>query len=64
MTIHVSVKTRQCIVADVRGFLEKESASAAQRDWLKEMNIKCKVDRQAKADRGTEFLVFEAELKP
>ncbi|HOD52678.1 MAG TPA: hypothetical protein PKJ78_21800 [Candidatus Hydrogenedentes bacterium] len=64
MTIHVTVKTCQGIVAEVRGFLEKESASAAERKWLKEMNIKDKADRQARADGGTEFLVFEAELKP
>ena len=64
MTIYVTVETCLGIVAEVRGFLRKQSARAAERKWLKETNIKNKADRQAKADGGMEFLVFEAELKP
>ena len=64
MTIYVTVETCLGIVAEVRGFLRKQSARAAERKMVKKTNIKDKADRQARADGGTEFLVFEAELKP
>lgn len=64
MTIRLTVETCQGIVEEVRAFLSEESALAAEKKWLKEMDIKDDAGRQAKADRGTEFLVFEAELKP
>jgi hypothetical protein len=64
MTIHVTVETCQGVVEEVRAFLSQESAHGAEQKWLREMHIKDDGHRQAKADGGTEFLVFEAELKP
>lgn len=64
MTIHVTVETCQGVVEEVRAFLSEESAVAAEKKWLQKMDIKDDAGRQAKADAGTEFLVFEAELKP
>jgi len=64
VTIHITVETCQGMVEEVQAFLEEESAHAAEQKWLQEMDIKDDEHRQAKADSGTEFLVFEAELKP
>ena len=64
MTVHVTVQTCQGAVDTIRAYLTEESALAAQKQWLQEMDIKDDDARQAKADSGTEFLVFEAELKP
>ena len=64
MTIHVTAQTCQGVVDTIRAFLTEESAIAAERRWLQEMGIRDDAHRQAKADNGTEFLVFEAELKP
>ncbi len=64
MTIHVTVQTCQGVVDTIRAFLTEESAIAAERKWLREMGIRDDAHRQAKADNGIEFLVFEVELKP
>jgi len=64
MKIHVTVETCQGVVEEVRAFLSEESAVASERKWLQEMDIKDDAGREAKADGGTEFLIFEAELKP
>jgi len=64
MTIHVTVQTCQGVVDTIRAFLSEESAITAEREWLREMGIGDDAHRQAKADSGTEFLVFEAELMP
>ena len=64
MTVHVTVQTCQGVVDTIRAFLTEESAIAAEQKWLREMGICDDEHRQAKADSGTEFLVFEAELKP
>lgn len=64
MTIYVTVETCQGIVHEATAYLTEESAQAAEKVWLKTMEIKDDLDRQAKTDNGTEFLIFEAELKP
>ena len=64
MTVHVTVQTCQGVVDTIRAFLTEDSAIVAEKKWLREMDIKDDASRQAKADSGTEFLVFEADLKP
>lgn len=64
MKVYVTVETCQGFVHEAMAYLTEESAHNAEKTWLKTMDIKDDLDRQAKADNGTEFLVFEAELKP
>lgn len=64
MTIHVTVQIYQGFIDTIRAFLTEESAIAAKRKWLREMGIRDDAHRQAKADSGTEFRLFEVELKP
>jgi len=60
----VTVESYQGVVEEIRAFLTEESAVAAEKKWLQEMDIKDDAGRQAKADGGTQFLVSEAKLKP
>ena len=64
MTLYVTIETFQGVVENVHAYLSEESANAAEKQWLLEMDIHDDEDRQAKSDGGTEFVIFESELKP
>ena len=64
MTIHVTVESCQGVIEEVRAYLSDESAVAAEKKWRRRTGIQNSASRKAREDDGTEFLIFEAELKP
>ena len=63
MTVHVVVEIFQGVVSDVKVFSSEESANKAEKAWLKEHDITSNVDREGKAQNGTELLLFECEVE-
>ena len=64
MTVFVTIEAVQGLVGGVTVFLTPDSARQAEERWLEKNGVKDKIDREAKANNGTEFLVMESELKP
>jgi len=64
MTVHVTVESCQGVIEEVRAYLSEGSAIAAEKKWKRRTGIRTGASRKARADDGTEFLIFEAELKP
>lgn len=64
MTIYVTIAIHQGVVHEVRAFLSEESADAAEQAWLAKTGIHHDQHRQAKANDGTEFLLFGVDANP
>ena len=63
MSVHVVVETFQGIVSDVKVFFSKESANKAEKAWIAEHDITDDMDREGKAQNGTELLLFECKVE-
>ena len=63
ISIHVTIELLQGNIAEVRAFWNEHLADMAEQHWLKENNIRSKLDREAKAQNGTEFYVYECTLE-
>ena len=63
MTVHVVVEMFQGAVSDVKVFSSEESANRAEKTWLMEHSINKDMDREAKAQNGTELLMLECEVE-
>jgi hypothetical protein len=63
-TIHVTLELFQGHINDVKVHEKEHTAQLAEQRWLKENRIKNQIDREAKAQNGNEFQVFECTIKP
>ena len=63
MTAHVVVEIFQGVVNDVKVFLSWEAANEAEKAWMTEHDITDDMDREGKAQNGTELLMFECEVE-
>ena len=63
ISIHVTIELLQGNIAEVRAYWNENMADNAEHQWLKENNIKSKIDREAKAQNGTEFHIYECTLE-
>ncbi len=64
MTVYVTVNICQGVVNDIQVFLTQNSAQETEQKWLQEHDIKNKVDRECKAQNGTELIIEKCEVKP
>ena len=63
ISINVTIELLQGNIAEVRAYWNEHLANMAEQHWLKENNIKSKLDREAKAQNGTEFHIYECTLE-
>ena len=63
ISIHVTIELLQGNIAEVRAYWNEHMADKAEHQWLKENNIRNKLDREAKAQNGTEFHIYECTLE-
>ncbi len=63
ISINVTIEQLQGNIAEVRAYWNEHLANMAEQHWLKENNIKRKLDREAKAQNGTEFHIYECTLE-
>lgn len=64
MSVYVTVKMCQGLLADVHVFLSRQGAKEEEGRWLAEHEINTREDREAKAGNGTAFHLVEADLRP
>jgi len=64
MKVYVAIETFQGVVDDAKVFMTEESATQAEKRWLKEQGITHQDARNCKADDGTSFSVLKCDLKP
>ena len=64
MKVFITVETLQGVVHDAKVFVTEKSARLEEAQWLSEQGIKSQDVREDQSDRGTEFLILEADLKP
>jgi hypothetical protein len=64
MTLYVSVETNQGVITEVIAYLTRESAEAAEHNWLNANRIRTEAEREHKSQTGTEFVLRECPLKP
>ena len=61
--ISLTVELFQGNIADERAFWNEHLANIAEKKWLKDNNILSQLDREAKAQNGTEFHIYTCTLK-
>lgn len=61
--IYVTIELLQGNIAEVRAYWNEHMAGIAEQRWLKDNNIKDELDREGKAQNGTEFHVYECTLE-
>ena len=64
MNVSVTVDLSQGVIGEIRVFSSGESARKLEQEWLKQHEIKDAIDRECKAQNGTEFLIYECEAEP
>ena len=60
--IYVTVELFQGTIAEVRAYWNEQLACIAEQRWLKDHNIRTQIDRDAKAQNGTEFFIYTCTL--
>ena len=63
IAIYVTIEMLQGNIAEVRAYWNEHLAQIAEQQWLKDNNINNNLDRDAKAQNGTEFHVYECPLE-
>ena len=63
MRVYVAVNILQGVICDVQVFVSKKYVQKIEQEWLKSNKIKTKIDRNCKAQNGTELLIFICELE-
>lgn len=63
ISIHVTIELVQGNIAEVRAYWNEHMAAMAEQEWLKANNIGSKLDRDAKAQNGNEFHIYECPLE-
>ena len=63
ISIHVTIELLQGNITEVRAYWKEHMADNAEHQWLKENNIRSKIDREAKAQNGNEFHIYECTLE-
>lgn len=61
--IHITIELFQGNIADVHAYWNEHLAQIAEKRWLKDNGIKDELDREGKAQNGTEFHVYECTLE-
>jgi len=61
--IYVTIELLQGNIAEVRAYWNEHMAQISEQRWLKDNDIKNELDREAKAQNGTEFHVFQCEIE-
>lgn len=64
MKVYVCVELYKGLIHEARVFQKEESALKAERDWQNEHDVRNEQDREAKAQNGIEFHIFECETEP
>lgn len=63
ISIHVTIELVQGNIAEVRAYLNEHMATMGEQGWLKANNIRTELDRDAKAQNGNEFHIYECTLE-
>ena len=63
MKVCVTVDICQGVVDDIQVLLTEKSALEIEQTWLQSHDVKNELDRQCKAQNGTELLIFECQLR-
>jgi len=63
MTIYVCLDIFQGVVNDIQVFLSEKSALKIDQEWLKKHEVKGEVDRECKAQNGTELIIHDCKLR-
>ena len=63
-TLHVTFELFQGHINDIQVTWNENAAQLAEQRWLTDNNIKYQLDRNAKAQNGNEFQMFECTLDP
>ncbi len=61
--IYVTIEMLQGNIAEVRAYWNEHLAKIVEQRWLKDNDIRNELDREAKAQNGTEFYVYECTLE-
>jgi len=61
--VYVTVELFQGNIVDVRTFWNEHLANIAEKNWLKDNNIRSQLDREAKIQNGTEFHIYTCTLE-
>ncbi len=63
INIHVTIELVQGNIAELRAYWNEHMAAIAEKKWLKTNNIRSQIDREAKAQNGNEFHIYECPLE-
>ena len=63
MTVYVTLDMFQGVVNDINVFLPEKSVQKIEQEWLQRHDIKDEIDRECKAQNGTELIIFECKLR-
>ena len=61
--IYVTIEMLQGNIAEIRAYWNEQLAQIAEQQWLKDNDIEDEIHREAKAQNGTEFHVYECMLE-
>ncbi len=60
--VYVTIELCQGNIAEVRAYWNEHLADIAEKRWLKDHNIQSQIDRDGKAQNGTEFHIYTCTL--